>query len=128
MNPILKFTIKENPMTKKNSQQIFWNQRINRPFITQSKKYKEYEAVACNYIPTLEEPIDYPVRVKATYYRKTKHNVDLNNLNQALHDIMVKYGCLKDDNYKIVCSVDGTRCYIDNENPRTVVEIYPFTK
>jgi len=128
MNPILQFTIKENPRTKKNSQQIFVNRRTNRPFITQSKLYKEYEAVACNYMPTLDEPIDYPVRVKATYYRKTKHLVDLNNLNQALHDIMVKYNVLKDDNFHIVSSVDGTRCYIDKENPRTVVEIYPFTK
>lgn len=128
MNPIIKFTIKENPVTKKNSQQIFFNHKTKRPFITQSERYKNYEAVACNYIPRIDTPIDYPVRVKATYYRKTKHLVDLNNLNQALHDIMVKYNLLKDDNYTIIASVDGTRCYIDHDSPRTEVEIYPFTK
>jgi Holliday junction resolvase RusA-like endonuclease len=128
MNPIIKFTIKENPVTKKNSQQIFFNKKTHRSFITQSERYKNYEAIACNYIPRVDTPIDYPVRVKATYYRKTKHLVDLNNLNQALHDIMKKYGLLKDDNYTIVASVDGTRCYIDHDNTRTEVEIYHFTK
>ena len=128
MNPIIKFTIKENPVTKKNSQQIFFNKKTHRSFITQSERYKNYEAIACNYIPRVDTPIDYAVRVKATYYRRTRHLVDLNNLNQALHDIMKKYGLLKDDNYTIVASVDGTRCYIDHDNPRTEVEIYHFTK
>jgi len=67
MNPIISFTIPINPMTKKNSQQIFWNKKINRPFITQSERYKNYEKEACNFIPKVEVPIDYPVRVKATY-------------------------------------------------------------
>lgn len=128
MNPIIKFTIKENPTTKKNSQQIFFNKKTHRSFITQSERYKNYEAIACNYIPKVDVPIDYAVRVKATYYRRTRHLVDLNGLNQALHDIMVKYGLLIDDNTHIVASVDGTRCYYDRENPRTEVEIYPFTK
>ena len=128
MNPIISFTIPINPMTKKNSQQIFWNKKINRPFITQSERYKNYEKEACNFIPKIETPIDYPVRVKATYYRGSRHLVDINNLNQALHDIMVKYELLKDDNYNIVASVDGTRVYYDKDNARTLVEIFPFTK
>jgi Holliday junction resolvase RusA-like endonuclease len=115
-------------MTKKNSQQIFWNKKINRPFITQSERYKNYEREACNFIPKIEVHIDYPVRVKATYYRGSRHLVDINNLNQALHDIMVKYELLKDDNYNIVASVDGTRVYYDKDNARTLVEIFPFTK
>jgi len=102
MNPIISFTIPINPMTKKNSQQIFWNKKINRPFITQSERYKNYEKEACNFIPKIETPIDYPVRVKATYYRGSRHLVDINNLNQALHDIMVKYEKCR----------NGIHCYI----------------
>ena len=41
---------------------------------------------------------------------------------------MVKYELLKDDNYNIVASVDGTRVYYDKYNARTLVEIFPFTK
>ena len=127
MNPIISFTIPLNPTTKKNSQQIFWNKAINRPFITQSKTYKEYEKSCSRYIPDFEA-ISYPIRLKALYYRRTKHLVDLNGLNQALHDILVKYKLLADDNSHIVASTDGSRVYYDKDNPRTEIEIYNFTK
>jgi hypothetical protein len=36
---------------------------------------------------------------------------------------MVKAGLLKDDNYKILASHDGSRVMVDKNNPRTEVEI-----
>ena len=117
----MNFKIPLNPRTKKNSMQIFYNKRINRPFITQSKLYKEYEAEAEEYMPKLKTPIDYRFNIKAMFYRGSKHNCDLNNLQAALADIMVKYGVIKDDSWKYLVSWDGSRICFDKENPRTEV-------
>lgn len=67
--------------------------------------------------------IDYPVEVKALFYMETRRRVDLTNLLEALHDVMVKYGLLKDDNNQIIVSVDGSRVLYDKDNPRTEVTI-----
>ena len=67
--------------------------------------------------------IDQPVNVAAKFYMPTRRRVDLTNLNEALHDILVNYGILTDDNAKIIVSTDGSRVYWDKENPRTEVII-----
>ena len=41
--------------------------------------------------------------------------------DEALHDIMVKCGTLKDDNAHIIVSTDGSRVLYDKDNPRTEV-------
>lgn len=46
------------------------------------------------------------------------------NLEQALLDVMVKYGVLIDDNCKVVQSMDGSYVDYDKENPRTEVTIW----
>ena len=53
----------------------------------------------------------------------TKRKVDLNNLLEALTDVLVKHKVLEDDNSTIVVSHDGSRVLYDKENPRTEVEI-----
>jgi Holliday junction resolvase RusA-like endonuclease len=53
----------------------------------------------------------------------TRRKVDLVNLLEATHDILVKYEVLADDNSGIIYSVDGSRVMYDKENPRTEVEI-----
>ena len=70
------------------------------------------------------EPIDYPVNVKAIFYMPTKRRVDLVNLEQALLDVLVKYGVLADDNSQIVVSMDGSYVDYDKEKSRTEVYIY----
>lgn len=67
--------------------------------------------------------IDYPVNVKAIYYIDKDRKVDIINLHSALHDCLVKYGVVTDDNYKIIATTDGSRVEIDRANPRTDVEI-----
>lgn len=67
--------------------------------------------------------IDQPVNVAAKFYMPTRRRVDLTNLNEALHDILVNYGILTDDNAKIIVSTDGSRVYWDKENPRIEVII-----
>lgn len=120
---ILRFTIPLNPATKKNSMQILYNQKTKRPFVSQSKKYKEYERDCGIFIKGKGLLIDYPVTVTTLFYRVTKHTVDITNLMSATHDILVKYGVLKDDSYKIVKSVDGSRVDFDKDNPRTEIII-----
>lgn len=107
-----------NPVTKKNHMQIVTNGK--RPFIIQSKAYREYEKQAMWFIRPLG--IDYPVNVKCLFYMKTHRRVDLVNLLEAIDDILVKAGALEDDNCEIVAGHDGSRVYYDKERPRT--EIY----
>lgn len=120
---VLCFTIPLNPTTKKNSQNIYVNKRTGKPFVSQSDKYKEYEKMAGYFMPRVDNPIDSPVNVKALYYRDSHRVVDLNGLNQCLHDVLIKYGVIADDNFKIVAGTDGSRVLYDKENPRTEVTI-----
>lgn len=108
-----------NPITKKNHQQIVNNGK--RPFIIQSKAYREYEKQALYFIRPLA--IDYPVNVRCLFYMKTHRRVDLVNLLEAIDDILVRAGALKDDNSEIVAGHDGSRVLYDKENPRTEVYI-----
>lgn len=114
---MIKITIPLNPMTKKNGMMK------TRHGLIQGKAYLKYERDCKYFIRRLDPPIDYAVNVKALYYRKTKHKVDLTNLHEALHDILIKYGVLEDDNYLIVVATDGSRVLIDKKNPRTEIEI-----
>ena len=119
MNEI-KFTIPLNPVTKKNSQQIILV--CGKPRIIPSKKYKEYERDCIPFL-THVEPVTGRLNVKAVYFMRTRRRVDLINLHEALHDILVKAGVLEDDNCKIIYSTDGSYVDYDKENPRTEVTI-----
>lgn len=124
---LIKFTIPLNPVPKKNNPQIAINPKTKRPFILPSKKYKEYENTCLSLIPKeARQNVDYPVNIKAVFYRSTVHRVDKVNLEEALHDILVKAGVLADDSAispTVVVSTDGSRVYLDRKNPRTEVEI-----
>ena len=118
---IIKFTIPLVPVTKKNSQRIIV--RGGKPSILPSEKYKEYESNALWFIPKRGTPIDFPVSVKCTFYMPTNRPCDLTNHLESIDDVMVKAGLLKDDNYKILASHDGSRVLVDKDNPRTEVVI-----
>ena len=120
-NKIIKFTIPLVPITKKNSQRIVV--RGTKPCILPSEKYEQYESMALWYIPKRGVPIDFPVNVKCVFYMPTKRQCDLTNHLESIDDIMVKAGLLKDDNYKILVSHDGSRVRVDKDNPRTEIEI-----
>lgn len=119
MNEI-KFTIPLNPVTKKNSQQIILVG--GRLRIIPSKKYKEYERDCIPFLTHVEH-VTGRLNVKAVYFMRTRRRVDLINLHEALHDILVKAGVLEDDNCKIIYSTDGSYVDYDKENPRTEVTI-----
>ena len=119
-----KIVINLTPVTKKNSQRIVY--RGNHPIILPSVKYKEYETNAGWFIKPLG--IDYPVNVRCLYYMPTKRICDLVNLQEATLDVLVKYGAIKDDNSRIVVSMDGSRVLYDKDNPRTEIYIEEIEK
>jgi len=116
----MKFTIKLPPITKKNHSQIIM--AGGRPRVIPSKQFRQYEQ-DCQFFMPRTLTIDRPVNVKAIYYMPTRRKVDLTNLHAALHDVLVTYKILADDNSKIIVSTDGSRVRYDKENPRTEVEI-----
>ena len=120
MKEEVRFTIPLNPVTKKNSQQIILVG--GRPRIIPSKKYKEYERDCIPFL-THVEPVTGRLNVKAVYFMRTRRRVDLINLHEALHDILVKAGILEDDNCNIIYSTDGSYVDYDKDNPRTEVTI-----
>ena len=121
---MIAFTIPLNPVTKKNSSQIVHAGKYHR--LIPSKRYRDYEQQAILLIPyEVKVGIDYPVNIKATYYRDSKRRVDITNLESALMDVLVKAGVLNDDCAipPIVVSTDGSRVEVDKINPRTEIVI-----
>jgi len=120
---MIKFTIPLPPVTKKNHQQIIINKATGRPMVIPSRQYKQYEKECGWFVQGKGMNINEPVNVKCVYYMPTRRRVDLTNLMEATHDILVKYEVLEDDNSKIIRSVDGSRVLYDKENPRTEITI-----
>ena len=130
------------PRTKKNNQEIkfkagkngFYKKTkyglkyVGIPFISQNKRYKQYEIDAGWFLKKLPEPIKGPVNVKCTFYRDSRRRCDLTNLLEAIDDILVKYGILADDNFEVLAGHDGSRVLVDKDNPRTEIEITQITE
>ena len=121
------FTIHGEPATKKNSAQIVVNPNTGRPFITPSKRYKQWASYCKKYILSWknkpESPINYPVILTYTFHMPTRRAVDDLNLSEAMDDILTECGILRDDCRDIVVGHDGTRVYYDKENPRVCILI-----
>lgn len=112
-----------NPRSKKNHQKIVYNQRTHKPMVMQNDIYKEYEKDCGWFVKPPVNPIDYPVNIKCVFYRDSAKRCDLTNLLEAIDDILVKYKVIEDDNFKIITGHDGSRVYVDRENPRTEITI-----
>ena len=117
----MRIVIPVEPRTKKNSMRLV--KAKGRIIPIPSKEYQKFERDCAAYMPKVESPIDFAVNVECVYYMPTRRRVDLTNLMEATHDILVKYKVLADDNCKIIQSVDGSRVLYDKENPRTEIEI-----
>jgi len=118
----MNLTIPLDPRTKKNSMQK------TKKGLIQSKAYLQYEKDCKYFVKRLTPPIDFRVNVKAVYYMKTdyfngKARIDLNNLHNALHDILVKYGVLAEDKCTVIYTTDGSYVDHDKKNPRTEITI-----
>lgn len=116
-----KFVIPLKPCIKKNSQRIIYNKKLKRYMIIQGQAYLEYEKNCAEYVPPLH--IDYPINLKTVFYMPSRRRVDLSNLLEGIHDVLVKYDCLEDDNCNIIYSIDGSCVKYDKNYPRTEIEI-----
>lgn len=121
----ISFVIPIAPRTKKNHQDIIRTAN-GRRMVLPSKQYRQYERDALRFIPSASEPIGHAVNVRAVYYTDTRRKVDIVNLHQALHDLLVTSGLLADDNSRIIAATDGSRVMYDKEHPRTEVMITDF--
>ena len=120
----IKYIIKLAPVSKKNSQQILTNPKTGRPFIMPSKKYREYEREAVWFLrPAPPRPIECRCNIKCLFYLPTRRRTDLTNLLEAVDDLLVHAGIIADDHYGIVEGHDGSRCFVDKDNPRTEITI-----
>lgn len=120
-----KFTIPLQPITKKNSPQMITNPRTGKPMPIPSKQYRKYHKDCKQWLEIIrpEKAINQRINLKAIFYMGTRRKADLTNLHQALHDILVDYKIIEDDNYTIVHSTDGSRVRYDKEFPHTEVTI-----
>lgn len=123
----LKYMIPLSPITKKNHQRIMRNRKTGRIFVGQSERFNQYETEAGYFLRNKpQKPISIPVTVKCLFYTETRRPVDKSNLEEAIHDILVKYKILLDDCRDIIASTDGSRVYWDKQQPRTEIYITPF--
>ena len=127
---VLHYTIFGAPRTKKNSQTIAGSgprcpacHKPEKQWIRQGKVHDQYaELAGWQLRPRPRKPIDYPIQIKYLFFLDADRIVDDLNLAAAADDLLIQNGIIKDDNRRIVKSHDGTRSYVDRENPRT--EIY----
>lgn len=91
--------------------------------VVQNDRYLQYERDAGWFLKKIPQPISEPVNVKCVFYRDSERKVDLNNLLEAITDILVRYKVILDDNYRILAGHDGSRVFVDREHPRTEIII-----
>ena len=120
---ILKIVIPLLCRSKKNSEEIVVNQKTMKPMIIQSKYYRQFERDCGYFLKKYARHIDYPVNVKATFYVQDRRKRDLTNLENAIADIMIKYGVIEDDNYNIIAGWDGSRIIFEKGREETIIEI-----
>ena len=134
MELIAQYTIPIDPKTKKNSHRIAGCGKrcpvcgkYAKQFVRNDDKTTEFAFSAARYLkPKPKTAIDQPIHLIYRLYTQTRHRKDDLNLYEALDDILVKEGILKDDDRSIIRSRDGSRVLYDKENPRSEIYIYSY--
>lgn len=134
MELIASYVIPIDPRTKKNSHRIAgcgprcpMCGKYARQFVRNAKGTTDYAFRAGQYLtPKPKEPIPGPVQLVYRLYTGTWHRKDDLNLYEALDDILVSSGILRDDDRKTIRSRDGSRVLYDKENPRAEIYIYTY--
>ena len=134
MQELAHYTIPIDPKTKKNSHRIAGCGprcpvcgKYKKQFIRNGDKTTEYSFLCAKYLqPKPRKPIEGPVHLIYRLYTGTWHRKDDLNLYEALDDILVKEGILKDDDRKTIRSRDGSRILYDKDNPRAEIYIYEY--
>lgn len=108
------------PPSKKNSKQIFY--RNGKPFISTSKRYKEWHERASWQLAGKTNP-KVTEHITIVFHPKTKRKFDLSNKAESILDLLVDVGMLEDDNYLYVPKLTLEIGEQDKINPRTIIEL-----
>ena len=119
----VKIMIPGRPITKKNSQQIFYNDKTGKRFISPSEKYKEWENTAGFFVACKWLNLSDRINIRCLFYMPSRRFPDLNNLLESVTDMLVHYGVIRDDNAHIVAGHDGSRVLYDKDYPRVEIQI-----
>jgi hypothetical protein len=133
---LAQYVIPLDPRTKKNSHRISGCGKrcpvcgkYERQFIRNATKTTDYAFKAVKFLrPKPRRPIEGPVWLVYKLYTQTWHRKDDLNLYEALDDILVANGILKDDDRKTIRSRDRSRVLYDKENPRAEIYIYSYSE
>ncbi|MBR4291642.1 MAG: hypothetical protein IKT52_13540 [Oscillospiraceae bacterium] len=136
MELIAQYLIPLDPRSKKNAHRISGcGKRCQvcgkyaKQFIRNGKSTTDYAFKAVQYLhPKPPKPIEGPVWLVYKLYTATWHRKDDLNLYEALDDILVSNGILKDDDRKTIRSRDRSRVLYDKENPRAEIYIYSYSE
>lgn len=109
--------------SKKNSQEVGTNKYTGKRYLTQSKYYKAFERDCGYYLMKYRLGINTSINLKCTFIVPDRKKRDLTNLENAIADILVKYGVIEDDNYNIVSGWDGSRIIYQKGVEKTIIEI-----
>lgn len=127
---VLKYVIQGAPRTKKNHQTIAGSGprcrtcgKFQKLWVRQGAAHDDYaEKAGWQLRPRPAQPINFPVNIKYLFFLDADRVVDDLNLAACADDLLVENKIIADDNRRIVRGHDGTRSFVDRDNPRT--EIY----
>ena len=136
MELLAQYMIPLDPRSKKNAHRISGCGKrcpvcgkYAKQFIRNGNTTTDYAFKAVQYLqPKPPKPINGPVWLVYKLYTATWHRKDDLNLYEALDDILVSNGILKDDDRKKIRSRDGSRVFYDKENPRAEIYIYKYNE
>jgi hypothetical protein len=134
MQELAHYIIPIDPRTKKNSHRISGCGKrcpvcgkYERQFVRNGGTTTDFSFKAAKFLKDKpKQPLAGPVHLIYRIYTGTWHRKDDLNLYEALDDILVKEGILKDDDRKTIRSRDGSRVLYDKENPRAEIYIYEY--
>lgn len=134
MKLLAQYEIPLDPKTKKNAHRIAgcgprcpMCGKYQKQFIRNGKTTTDFAFRAAQYLhPKPKQPIEGAVHLVYRIYTQTRRRVDDLNLYEALDDILVSGGILKDDNRNIIRSRDGSRVLYDKARPRAEIYIYEY--
>lgn len=124
-------TVLGQPIVKKNTQRsVVRKRRDGRSFPTiyYTAAYKKWHRGAIQDVldaPRPAAPIDEPVILLCTFFIQQHNTVDISALYEGIQDVLVECEVLTDDLYTIVRGHDGSRVYVDSDNPRMTVSVIP---
>lgn len=122
------YDIMGHPYVKKSNQQVVYNAALRRRIKIDTPSYRAWHdsavlQVATKRMPIPTVPIDYPINLQCRFFMKSNARTDLSALYEGIQDVLVELGVLKDDNWHIVASHDGSGVEKDAENPRMEITI-----